>query len=151
MGVTLSRAGRAGAAAALVALAATALVASEPPGAPADAWPQFRGSSALVGTTASTLPDQLKVLWTYEAGEGIESSAAIVDGVVYVGSLSGELHAIGLADGKRRWVYQAAEEGIGESSPAVAGGIVYFGDLGRTLHAVDAATGKAVWTFHGGR
>src|SRR5688572_18646108 len=54
--------------------------------AAADAWPQFRGSSALLGTTAATLPAQLKVLWTYEAGDAIESSAAVVDGVAYVGS-----------------------------------------------------------------
>jgi predicted AlkP superfamily phosphohydrolase/phosphomutase len=52
-----------------------------------------------------------------------------VDGVVYVGSTTGELHAVGLEDGKARWRYKAAEEGIGESSPAVVDGIVYFGDL----------------------
>ena len=40
------------------------------------------------------------MLWTYEAGDAIESSAAIVDGVVYVGSQTGELHAVNLADGK---------------------------------------------------
>ena len=93
------------------------------------------------------MPDKLRVLWTYEAGEAVESSAAIVDGVVYVGAQPGELHAVGLADGKPRWKYKASEEGIGESSPAVANGIVYIGDLGGVVHAVDAATGKAVWTF----
>src|SRR5687768_7791525 len=55
--------------------------------APPDTWPQFRGSAALVGTSSATLPPTLKVLWTYEAGEaGIDSSAAIAGGVVYVGS-----------------------------------------------------------------
>src|SRR3954469_21686841 len=98
--------------------------------APADRWTQFRGSPALLGTTAAAVPDKLRVLWTYEAGEAVESSAAIADGVVYVGSQPGELHAIGLADGKVRWKYKASELGIGESSPAVAGGIVYVGDLG---------------------
>ena len=69
---------------------------------------------------------------------------------MYVGSATGELHAVDLADGKAKWKYKAAEEGIGESSPAVAGGIVYVGDLAGVLHAVDAATGKAVWTFKTG-
>ena len=56
------------------------------------------------------MPDKLRVLWTYEAGEAIESSAAIADGVVYVGAQPGELHAVGLADGKVRWKYKASDE-----------------------------------------
>ena len=65
------------------------------------------------------------------------SSAAIADGVVYVGSGNGELHAVNLADGKAKWKYKASEDGIGESSPAVAGGLVYIGDLAGVVHAVD--------------
>ena len=41
----------------------------------ADEWPQFRGNPQLTGVTNATLPGTLKVLWTYEAGEPIESSA----------------------------------------------------------------------------
>src|SRR6188472_1826988 len=115
--------------------------------APADRWPQFRGSPALLGTTAAAVPDKLRVLWTYDAGESIESSAAIADGIVYVGAQPGELHAVRLADGQPRWKYKASPEGIGESSPAVANGVVYFGDLAGVVHAVDTATGKALWTF----
>ena len=88
----------------------------------------------------------LKLLWTYDAGEAIESSAAIAGGTVYVGSQSKDLLAIDLATGKLRWKYRATD-GIGESSPAVADGAVYVGDLAGVLHAVNAATGKALWTF----
>src|SRR6476619_507718 len=124
------------------------LAAQAPPsGAPADRWTQFRGSPALSGTSAATLPPALKLLWTYDAGDAIESSAAIVDGVVYVGSRTGELHAVNLSDGAVKWKYKASEDGIGESSPAVAGGLVYVGDLAGVVHAVDATTGKAAWTF----
>ena len=82
---------RARAAARLVLiLAVTAtLCAQAPAGAPADRWSQFRGSPALTGISAATLPAALKLLWTYEAGDAIESSAAIADGVVYVGSRTG--------------------------------------------------------------
>ncbi len=123
---------RRGLAAVLCILLWMPLAAQTPPipaGAPADRWTQFRGSPALSGTSAATLPPTLKLLWTYDAGDGIESSAAIVDGVVYVGSQTGELHAVNLADGKVKWKYKASEDGIGESSPAVAGGLVYVGDL----------------------
>jgi eukaryotic-like serine/threonine-protein kinase len=125
-------------------------VASLTAQAPASSWPQFRGSSALLGISQATLPAQLKVQWTYEAGDAIESSAAIADGVVYVGSGNGELHAVNLADGKGKWKYKASEDGIGESSPAVSGGLVYIGDLSGVVHAVDVNTGKAAWTFKTG-
>ena len=69
----------------------------------ADEWPQFRGNPQLTGVTTSALPVTLKLLWTYEAGDAIESSAAIVDGTVYVGAQTAELLAIDLATGKARW------------------------------------------------
>src|ERR671913_369746 len=131
---------------AAVILTATTLSAQ----APAASWPQFRGSSNLIGTTQAPLPPKLKVLWTYETGDAIDSSAAIVGGVVYVGSATGELHAVNLADGKPKWKYKASADGIGESSPAVANGIVYIGDLSGVMHAVDVNTGKAIWTFKTG-
>lgn len=115
-----------------------------------DSWPQFRGNPQNTGIARSTLPATLKVLWTYEAGDPIDSSAAIVDGVVYVGCQSGDLLAIDLATGKLKWKYRATANGIGESSPAVADGVVYIGDLDGVFHAVDAASGKARWTFKTG-
>ena len=116
------------------------------PRAPADAWPQFRGTPSLSGLSSTTLPPEPKLAWTWEGGESIDSSPAVVDGVVYIGGATGELFAIGLADGKLRWMYKAGES-IGESSPAVAAGLVYIGDLDGVVHAVSAATGKAAWTF----
>jgi outer membrane protein assembly factor BamB len=113
-------------------------------GAAAAVWPQFRGDVALTGVSSSPLPATLKVVWTYEAGEAIGSSAAIADGVVYVGSHGGVLMALDLATGALRWKYEAGAE-IGESSPAVAGGLVYVGDLKGVVHAVSAADGKPAW------
>ena len=117
--------------------------------APANIWPQFRGTPALTGVSASSPPATPKVLWSYEAGEAIESSAAIADGTVVVGVASGELVALDLETGKVRWKH-AVELGIGESSPAVAAGLVFVGDLSGVLHAVQAADGKPAWTFKTG-
>ena len=94
------------------------------------------------------MPATLKVRWTFEAGDAVESSAAIAGGVAYVGSQKGELLALDLATGKPRWRYKTVE-GIGESSPAVstALGLVFVGDLSGTVHAVRVADGQAAWTF----
>lgn len=118
-----------------------------PPGAPApDSWPQFRGNAALTGVAQTVLPAQPKVLWTYEAGDAIESSAAIADGKVFVGATTGHLLALNLSDGKLLWKY-TVEQSVGESSPAVAEGLVFIGDLGGVLHAVRVADGSKAWTF----
>ena len=122
--------------------------APQPPGQ-STAWPQFRGNPQLTGVTTATLPPTLKLLWTYDAGDSIESSAAIADGAVYVGSQSADLISVDLEAGKLRWKYHV-QEGIEESSPAVRDGMVYVGDLSGTLHAVSASDGKVVWKLQTG-
>ena len=113
----------------------------------AGVWSQFRGNPALTGVSNSPVPDSLKLLWSLDVGESIESSAAVVDGVIYVGSQSGDLLAVSLSSGEELWRYRAAKFGIGESSPCVGHGLVYIGDLDGVLHAVQAKTGEAAWTF----
>ena len=113
---------------------------------PADNWSQFRGNSSNTGVSQSNVPDTLKQLWTWEAGESIESSAAIVGGTVFVGSQKGELVALSLANGSVYWKF-ATGNPIGESSPGYGNGTVYVGDLGGWLNAVNASDGKKVWAF----
>lgn len=117
---------------------------------PEPGWPQFRGNPALTGVATTAMPDTLKLLWTAELGESIESSAAISDGKVFVGSMPGELSALDLTNGEVLWKYKVSEDGLGESSPAVHAGVVYVGDLAGVLHAVSARDGKPLWTFKTG-
>jgi outer membrane protein assembly factor BamB len=116
--------------------------------APAPGWTQFRGTPRLSGVATAAPPATLAVKWTYDAGESVESSAAIADGAVYVGSTKGELLALDLETGKLRWKYATGPNGfIGESSPAVHDGAVFVGDLAGTVHAVSTTDGKKLWTF----
>jgi len=126
-----------------VALAVTASAQTPPSG-----WPQFRGNQELTGATAAAPPAALTLRWTYEAGDAVGSSAAIVDGAVYVGSAKGELLAIDLETGKLRWKYSTGQDNsIESSSPAVGSGAVYVGDLAGTVHAVSTHDGHRLWTF----
>ncbi|HKG62112.1 MAG TPA: PQQ-binding-like beta-propeller repeat protein [Pyrinomonadaceae bacterium] len=119
------------------------VLAQETPG---DNWAQFRGNQSLTGVSQSNVPDSLKQLWTYEAGESIESSAAIVGGTVFVGSQKGELVALSLENGSVYWKFGTGNP-IGESSPAYSNGVVYIGDLGGWLNAISATDGKKLWAF----
>ena len=125
----------------LCAFAASASLADQ-----AADWFMFRGTPALTGVTTAPLPKTLKLRWSFQAKDSIESSAAIAGGTVFVGSMDSSLYAINLATGKQIWRHATADP-IQESSPCVYKDLVYVGDLNGTLHAVDAATGKARWTF----
>ncbi len=116
---------------------------------PADNWSQFRGNHRLTGVSDSNVPNELKLLWTYEAGESIESSAAIVGSTVFVGSQKGELISLNLDNGAVYWKYHV-DSPIGESSPAYSDGVVFIGDLGGWFHAVNATNGKKLWAFKAG-
>jgi outer membrane protein assembly factor BamB len=120
-------------------------IAKPPVRASAHEWPMFRGDPQLTGVAQSTLPDELQVRWRYETPEAISSTAAIVDGVVYVGSDVGTLYALDLASGQLKWQHETGE--MIESSPTVVDNLVVFGDDAGVLHACDAKTGAARWTF----
>jgi len=127
-------------------LVCLALFSSSSPADNQTDWPMFRGSPALTGISDVELPSNLKLRWTFQAKDSIESSAAIVGETVYFGSMDGALYALDLASGKQRWRY-ATSGPVQESSPCVYNGIVYVGDLNGVLHAVDVFSGKARWTF----
>ncbi len=65
----------------LVLLLLLSLWSPQAASAPAS-WPQFRNTPALTGVAASSIPATLKVLWTYDAGGAVESSAASGGGMV---------------------------------------------------------------------
>ncbi|RIK65734.1 MAG: serine/threonine protein kinase [Planctomycetota bacterium] len=114
------------------------------PGASAD-WPMFRGNSLLTGVATSTLPEKLEVRWRFETGELVQSSAAIVEGVVYVGCDDGKLYALDLKTGSARWKFDT--KSAIKSSPTVYEGLVLFGDDDGVLHAVRARDGSEKWSF----
>ena len=113
--------------------------------ASSDDWLSFRGNPQLTGVATSELPENLELLWIFETGDGIESTAAIAAGTVYVGTLDGYLYAINLENGGLKWKYQASGEI--KSSPTVFRNVVHFGDGMGDFHAVDAQTGEPRWTF----
>lgn len=85
--------------------------------------------------------------WTYATGAFVESSPAVANGVVYIGSDDGNLYALDAASGGKLWSFST---GSGQSildSPAVAGGIVYIGSYDGVVYALSAVTGKQLWSF----
>jgi len=90
-----------------------------------------------------------ELIWQANVTSNVESSAAVVDGVVYVGILwdgqNGYINAFNATTGQLIWQF-AANSGI-ESSPAVTDGIVYIGSYSGYVYALDANNGSLIWAY----
>lgn len=82
--------------------------------------------------------------WTFDVDSILaNSSPAVVDGVVYVGSDGGTIYAVDADDGNELWQYDTVVDAkLG--SVAVADGVVYAGDEASNMYAVDADTGAEI-------
>jgi len=103
----------------------------------------FRGGPAHTGVYQGGGPTLLGLAWRAATDGDVISSPAVANGTVYVGSGDGQLYALQLATGDRKWRYDAGSA-VG-SSPAVGGGLVYATARDGSIFAVDASTGTRRW------
>jgi outer membrane protein assembly factor BamB len=89
-----------------------------------------------------------KALWTASVGGEVIAPASISRNTVVVRTADGRIFAFGLADGKRRWVYQRPTPSLLLRSPAgviAIGGDVVAGYPNGKLIALDLEDGKLTW------
>jgi len=68
---------------------------------------------------------------------------ALADGVIYVGSGDGSLHAVNIDTGQRVWRF--AGKGKARTDVVINGPHVIFGTLENMVYAIDRQTGQKVW------
>jgi outer membrane protein assembly factor BamB len=103
----------------------------------------FRGDVARTGVVAAPGPGgELTVAFETKLAGQIVSSAAVVDGVAYLGAIDGRFRAFDL--GRRSEVW-SADINVAWSSPSVAGDLVIVGSEDRDLVALDRQTGDIAW------
>ena len=120
-------------------------------------WASFRNGFDLLGIAHSKLPEKLELQWKFKTGEMVVSTAAIVDGRVYVASLNGQLFCLNRKTGEKIWSYRSITDPDPKSfapgfkaAPTVTADTVYLGDEDGVFHAVNRATGKVRWTAKSG-
>jgi len=129
------------------------------PGVGLSAWTTFDGSTLH----NALLPGggRFAVSWKFATGGSIVTTPAVVNGIVYAGSMDGCVYALDATSGRLLWSFLANNQVM--SQPLVVGGTVYFGSgnkgMGTTpqglvrgtgysgLYALDAATGEQKWYF----
>lgn len=110
--------------------------------AQASDWSMFGHDSAHTGTTDEVVEPPLELLWKFETS-GLDSSPAVSDGTVYIGSLEGYVYALNALNGNVKWKYKTGK--TVSSSPAVANGTVFFGSTDHYFYALDAISGSLKW------
>jgi serine/threonine-protein kinase len=100
---------------------------------------------ALNASTVSSLVKK----WTFQTGgDHVESSPAVVGGVVYIGAWDGNVYAIDVQSGQKKWAFDT--ERAVKSSPAVVDGVIYIGSDDGNVYALDAQSGQKKWAFQTG-
>ena len=132
--------------------AAMVLTASQASAATGD-WPQYgftadgRRNNTQETILSRKTVAQLTPKWSANIPVGT-SSAAVANGIVYVGSTDNHLYAFDAKTGTPVW--QAATGAPIMSSPAVADGVVYVGSNDGQVYAFDAENGAVRWSMHTG-
>jgi outer membrane protein assembly factor BamB len=90
-----------------------------------------------------------KIGWRARLPTAARAAPTIAENTLYVPTLDDQMIALGLADGKRLWNYQASHANtamLGLPSPAYADGLLVGGFGGGDLVAFRAATGAVAWS-----
>jgi outer membrane protein assembly factor BamB len=120
-------------------------------GAGVDGTPAVARGTVYVGSDRFYALDARtgRIRWTAETG-GVSSSAAVADGVVYIGSADGIVFAFEADTGEQLWMASAGGNISSGQTAIVANGVVYIGTIEDVLFAFDAATGDQLWSFQMG-
>ena len=109
----------------------------------------FRGDARHSGVSSAAMGEAFGgQRWRVQTGGPVRSTAAVVGGVVYVGSGDGCMYALDARTGERQWRFDAGSPI--HSSPAVANGHVFFEAFDGSIVSVDASSGTLAWRVHTG-
>ena len=115
----------------------------DPPARPGN--PQSTASDRATSSPPVADRTNATVLWTYYTWAAVDSSPAVANGVVYIGSHDKNVYALDAATGAKKWAYTTGH--VVTSSPAVVDGVVYIGSRDKNVYALDAATGARKWAY----
>ncbi|MGI6368099.1 MAG: PQQ-binding-like beta-propeller repeat protein [Anaerolineae bacterium] len=104
----------------------------------------------LLGSSESSLialsTEDGQRLWNYPLDAAVVGGIAASEGVAYVGTVSGTVHAVDVATQKPVWAAPYATGDRVWSTPIVAGDVLYVASMDHMIHAIDRASGTQKWT-----
>ena len=114
-----------------------------------DWWPMFHHDLQHTGYSNSLAPNTNKTKWSFTTGNVVESSPAVVDDRVFVGSNDFNLYCLNATTGGEIWRYAASHYIM--TGPSVAEGRVYVGTGDWYVHCLNATNGAHIWSYRTGQ
>ena len=111
-----------------------------------DDWPTFARTVTHTASASGALTPPLRLAWTQDIAAGMgNGSPVVVDSIVFVGTLRGELCALSVSTGK-----QSGSSSLGEAiqgSPVIDGGVAFvpLSNSVQSITAFDLFTGRPRW------
>lgn len=101
-------------------------------------------TSAVPGS-AATPGSGVSPIWAFKCEDEIRSTAAVSDGIVYVGAYDNNLYAISADTGKFQWKFPATDSIA--SSPAVYAESIFIGSADKHLYSLRRFNGRMSWRY----
>lgn len=115
-----------------------------------DDWPMLQHDTTHSGLSSSTAPNTNATLWNCTSTSAYAYlSPAIVNGNLYIASISEEIYCMNALTGNLEWVYQANSSFPESGTPAVVNGEVIIG-IGSVVYCLNASTGTLIWSYQTG-
>ncbi|PYK98949.1 MAG: hypothetical protein DME19_10520 [Verrucomicrobia bacterium] len=114
-------------------------------------WPMLHGNPRHDGFVAAEVSPPFRLVWArHFAAErlGTAMEPIVADGLVFIGTHSGNVYALDAASGEPRWRFAA--HGAFLQSPSFADGRVAAGSVDGNLYALDGRTGELCWSLFAG-
>ncbi len=100
-------------------------------------WTMFHADTSHSGAGTGNPALNPTLTWKYATGDWVESSPAVANNVVYIGSDDNNVYALNATNGNQLWNYTTNYAVF--SSPAVANGAVYVGSYDGNVYALDGS------------
>src|ERR1035438_7105094 len=107
-------------------------------------WPTLLKDNARTGGQGqhpARSPE--RSVWQFRTGSSVRSAPILEDGILYVTSVNGVLHAIDVVTGTSKWKFQAA--GQVHSTPSLSANRILFGCDDGKVYALDRHAGSKLW------
>ncbi|MEJ2702250.1 MAG: PQQ-binding-like beta-propeller repeat protein [Sedimentisphaerales bacterium] len=105
----------------------------------------YRHDRQRSGSTAISIPTNLRRLWTKDANAQLTSLVSVGGMVVTVTPQTYTVHALDANNSEQLWTYTCG--GRVDSPPTLSGGRVYFGSHDGYVYCLRASDGSLVWRF----
>jgi len=85
-------------------------------------------------------------LWKVDLGAAVVAEPVLADGLIIVGTIDGNLHAVNIAEQEITWTFNGGEAAASIwGAPVVTKEAIFYGDEKGNLYAVSRDDGTALW------